>query len=64
MECNNCNSGDFTEAYTDEYGGHKGGRGRNDTTKTIYVCKECGGHGRKYVDGLSGSVQLSGVLRE
>jgi hypothetical protein len=50
--------------YTDEYSGHKGSRKRDETTKTIFVCEECGGHGRKYEDGIDGGVQLSGVLRE
>lgn len=63
MECNNCHSEDFNEAYTDEYSGHKGSRKRDDTIKTIFVCKNCGGHGRKFVDGIDGGVQLSGVLR-
>lgn len=64
MECNNCNSDDLNEVYVDEYGGHKGGRKRDETEKTIYMCNDCGGHGRKYVDGVDGGVQLSGVLRE
>lgn len=65
MGCNNCHSEEFEEVYADEYSGHKAsGRNRNDTTKTIFVCEDCGGHGRKFVDGVDGGVQLSGVLRE
>lgn len=64
MECNNCHEEEFNEVYTVEYSGNKGHSNRDETTKTIYVCEGCDKHGRKYVDGVDGGVQLSGVLRE
>ena len=46
MECNNCHSEEFEEVHTSEYSGHKArGRNRDETTKTIFVCEECGGQG-------------------
>jgi len=63
VECNNCGSGEFSEVHNEEYGGHKGGRNRDGTEKTIYKCESCGSEGRKLVDGVDGRVTRTGVLR-
>lgn len=63
MECNNCGSENMSEVYQEEYSGHKGGRSRNKTKKTIYLCRECSSEGREFVDGVDGGVTYSGVLR-
>ena len=63
MECNNCGSEEFSEVYNREYSGHKGGRNRDETEKTVYKCNSCGSEGREFVDGVDGGVTYSGVLR-
>jgi len=42
MECNNCGSREFSEVHNEEYGGHKGGRNRDETEKTVYKCDSYG----------------------
>jgi hypothetical protein len=64
MECNNCNSEDFTEIHSDSYSGHKGGRNRDETEETVFRCEGCGKQGKKFVDGVDGTITFSGVLRE
>jgi uncharacterized Zn finger protein len=64
MDCNNCGSEEFEEVLSTSYDGHKGNRNRDDTEKIVFECEGCGQEGRKFIDGVDGTVTLSGVLRE
>lgn len=61
-ECPRCD-GTLEQLLSESYGGHKGGRGRGDTERTVYKCDGCGAEGRRFVDGVEGTVTVSGVLR-
>jgi len=58
-----CGSFEWNNVFTQEYGGHKGSRKRDDTEKEVFVCKSCGAEGRKFTDGVDGNVTYSGEFR-
>jgi len=61
--CKNCGSDEWNKIYEDSYSGAKGGRGRDETTKEVFICKNCGKEGRKFTDGVSSGTTLSGAMR-
>ena len=61
--CNNCGSTEWEEYYEDRYGGAKSRDGRNETVCTIFQCEECESEGRRFEDGVDGTVTLTGALR-
>lgn len=61
--CTYCNGTEWTLAYSDEYDGHKGSDDRDETEREVYKCDNCGREGRKFTDGVDGSVTFAGALR-
>jgi len=62
--CNNCGRAtDWKEVYEREYGGAKGGTRRDETVCTVYRCKDCGAEGRRFEDGVDGTVTFTGAMR-
>ena len=61
--CKNCGSDEWNKIYENSYSGHKSRDGRNETTKEVFECQNCGKEGRKFTDGVSGGTTFSGAMR-
>lgn len=62
-ECNECGSDEWSPVVETEKTGHKGNQNRDPTTKEVFTCQECGAEARRFTDGVSGAVRLSGAAR-
>jgi len=62
-ECKECGSNDWEEYYEKEYGGAKGGPRRDETVCTIFRCEDCESEGRRFEDGVDGTVTFTGEMR-
>lgn len=61
--CNNCGGDEWTKFLETGQEGHKGGDRRDPTTKEVFECIRCGKEGRRFTDGVDGTVTLSGAFR-
>jgi hypothetical protein len=62
-ECSRCGGWQWLKRFDDTYTGHKGQPDRSDTEKTVYECRQCGAEGRRFVDGVDGTMTFSGAMR-
>jgi len=60
--CTNCGASEWTELVQESYPDRR--RERDQTTKRVFKCQNCGEEGKKFERGLTGTTQYTGVLRD